>query len=223
MKPHVNVVICTPGHSVMGSYNKALFETIHVLSREKISWAWANDYSSHVGDAREVTLNNGKSNSIADSTPFQNQLTYDKLIWIDSDISWTPEDFLKLYESDKDIISGAYLFSNGEVVAYPKLLGQAYNLNQIEEMKEPVKIEGCGFGFLAVKQGVFESLSRPWFQSTPIKYIDKNGTEIEFMMMGEDLSWCKRVQDKGYEIWFDPTIKVLHHKTMKLTWEGPRP
>jgi GT2 family glycosyltransferase len=38
--------------------------------------------------------------------------------------------------------------------------------------------------------------------------------------MGEDISWCKRVTDLGFNIWFDPRVKVTHHKTMKLTWEG---
>ena len=86
-------------------------------------------------------------------------------------------------------------------------------------MKEPIKIAACGFGFLAVKQGVFESLSRPWFGATMITTEDG----IEFPIMGEDISWCHKVTQKGYEIWLDPTVRLIHNKMMKLTWEGIKP
>jgi len=216
---HVNVIIATPGHSMMSSYVKSLLGLLERLSREKLTWAWSSEYSSMVSDAREMTLNGDNQNDVNEQRPFKGQVTYDKLLWIDSDIAFTPDDAMTLIKSDKDIISGAYLLASGEVTAYKKLLGPGYTFEQVKEMTEPIKIGGCGFGFLAVKSGVFESLSRPWFQSAMIKTDD----EYEFPMMGEDLSWCKRVADLGYDIWFDPTVRVTHHKMMKLTWEGPKP
>lgn len=216
---HVNVIICTPGHSLMSTYVRSLLGLIDRLSQEGLTWAFSSEFSSHVGDAREMTLNGDNQQDISNSKPFKGQFTYDVLLWIDSDITFTPDDAMKLIRSDKKIISGAYLLASGEVLAYPKLLKSGYVFEQVKEMTEPVKIEGCGFGFIAIKSGVFESLSRPWFQSTPVSTDDG----YIFHMMGEDLSWCKRVMDAGFEIWFDPTVRVTHHKTMKLTWEGPRP
>lgn len=215
----VNIIIATPGHSVMSSYVKSLLSLASVFSELGITWLWNSEYSSHVADAREITLSGTTQNNIIDSRPFEGQVDYDKILWIDSDIAFTAEDVLKLINSDKDIISGAYLLSSGEVTAYPELMGKPYNYEQVLNMVEPVKVSGCGLGFVVVKKGVFESLSRPWFQSTMVQ--TKDG--FEFPMMGEDLSWCKRVTDKGYEIWFDPTVRVTHHKTMKLTWEGIKP
>lgn len=221
-KQHVNVIICTPGHSLMSAYNKSLLATVSEISKMGISWAWSNEYSSHVGDAREVTLSGTFQNDPFENRPFIGNVTYDKLFWIDSDIAWTSEDFLKLYNSDKDIITGAYLLATGEVTAYKKLLGNPYVVDEVKSMTEPVKIESCGFGFLAVKSGIFEKLTRPWFQAVPATG-EWNGKDYSFPIMGEDISWCKRVTDLGYEIWFDPTVRVTHHKMMKLTWEGPRP
>ena len=205
---HVNVIICTPGHSVMNAYFKAFLETINELNKRGISWAWSGDYSSHVGDAREIT--------------FHGNVTYDKLMWIDSDIAWKSEDFIKLYESDKDIISGAYLLASGEVVAYKEELGKPYNYEEVLKMDTPVQVSGAGFGFICIKQGVFEKLSRPWFQSTPVT-VKSEGEEFTFQMMGEDLSLCYRAKEAGFKIWFDPTVRVMHHKMMRLTWEGPQP
>lgn len=218
-KPHINVVICTPGHSLMGIYVKSLLALIDRLKQEGLSVAWSNEYSSHVADAREMTLSGTNQNLINENRPFHGNITYDTLLWIDSDIAFNPEDAVKLVKSDKKIISGAYMLASGEVMAYKELLGRAYNYDEVINMTEPVQIAGCGFGFVAVKAGVFESLTRPWFQSALVE--TKDG--ITFPMMGEDLSWCKRATDAGFEIWFDPTVRVTHHKMMKLTWEGIRP
>jgi hypothetical protein len=222
-KPHINLMICTPGHSMIADYVKSILAAGQALNSEGISWGFATGYSSHVGDAREVTLSGTMINQIDNSIPFEGQITYDKLLWIDSDIMFTPDDVFKLYHSDKDIITGAYIIGNGEVTVYPEEGKKGFSISEILEMdKEPVKVSGAGFGFICVKSGVFEKLSRPWFQSTEAE-AELNGKMIKFQIMGEDISWCKRVRNLGYDIWFDPTVKLIHQKTMKLTWEGIRP
>lgn len=219
---HINLAILTPGHSMMASYVDSLLQTFDALSKEGITWTWVNDYASHVADAREVTLAGNRKNDVSDSRPFAGELTYDKLLWIDSDIAWSPKDVLKLYKSDKDIISGAYLFANGTVAAYAEKLGKAYTHAEVAVMTEPFKVKGIGFGFVAIKAGVFELLSRPWFQQAQVTHT-MNGIEYTFPVTGEDLSWCYRVQDLGFDVWLDPEVQVTHHKTMKLTWEGIKP
>jgi hypothetical protein len=216
---HVNVIIATPGHSMMSSYVKSLLQLAGKLNEKGLTFAWSSEYSSHVADAREMTLNGDNQNEIHEQRPFKGAITYDKILWIDSDIAFNPDDAIKLIESDKEIISGAYLLASGEVTAYKKMLGPGYTYDEVKDMTEPVKIEGCGFGFLAVKSGVFENMTRPWFQAAMATTDDG----ITFPIMGEDMSWCKRVTDAGHEIWFDPSVKVTHHKMMKLTWEGPKP
>jgi hypothetical protein len=219
--PHCNVIIATPGHSLMAPYVQSLILTIDRLNHLNIKWTWVNRFASHVGDAREITIGGQDPQDASDSRPLKGQITYDKIIWIDSDIAWTPEDFLKLYEAKEDIYSGAYLQSNGAVMAYPELLKPPYNIDEVKKMKKPVKVAAVGFGFVAVKQGVFESMPRPWFQSVSIKHKVKD-EEVDFPLLGEDYSWCESARRAGFDIWFDPNIKVLHHKTMKMTWEGPR-
>lgn len=218
--PHVNLMICTPGHSMMASYVNSLMAWSTFAAKEQITWGLGTGYASHVADAREIVLSGTKVNSLVDSRPFQGQITYDKILWIDSDIQFTPEDVMKLYKSKKDIITGGYLISNGSVVVYEKMGGVGYTFDQVKNMKEVVKVEGAGFGFICIKRGVFEKLSRPWFQSAPVHVAMEDGSTYTFNMIGEDLSWCQRVLDLGYTIWFDPSVKLTHHKMMKLTWEG---
>jgi GT2 family glycosyltransferase len=219
MIPHVNVIIATPGHSLMGAYVSSLLETNAAMMERGMTWAWTNKYASHVGDAREITLSGTFNNNVNERRPLCGQVTYDKIIWIDSDIAWKPDDFLRLYESDLDVVSGAYLLESGEVTAYPQRWSAGFSHTQVREMSEPVKVYGVGFGFLAVRVGIFEQLSRPWFQSAFVTTQDENGQPYTFPMMGEDLSWCERVHDLGYDIWLDPQVKVTHHKMMTLSWE----
>lgn len=216
---HVNLIIATPGSSLLAGYVKSLLPALGELSKRGITWTYTNGYASHVGDAREVTLSGTQTNNIKNSQPLSGAVTYDKILWIDSDIAFTPEDVIRLYESDKDIISGAYLLPGVCVAAY-KTLGQAgLSYETVMALDDPIKIEGCGFGFLCVKQGVFEKLSRPWFQQV-IHTMELDGEVIDFPLMGEDLSWCKRVQQEGFEIWLDPKVKVTHYKSAQLTWDG---
>lgn len=225
--PHVNLMICTPGHSMMSDYVKSLIAWASKAAEEGITWGFASGYSSHVADAREITLSGTKQNSLIQDKPFEGNLTYDKLLWIDSDIEFLPEDVLKLYHSDKDVVTGGYLLANGDVVVYETLEKGAYKIDEVEKMRDLVEVDGAGFGFICIKQGVFENLSRPWFQSaiTTVKVEDSNNkiTDYTFAMIGEDMSWCQRVKEQGYKIWFDPSVKVNHHKMMKLTWKGITP
>lgn len=221
--PHVNLIIASPGHSMMSSYVKSLLALTQTLNQKGITWAWSSEYSSHVGDAREMTMNGDNQNDPSEQRPFKGQISYDKIMWIDSDIAFTPEDVLKLYYSDYDVVTGAYLLSSGEVVVYDELFGPGHNFEEVLKMTEPKKVFGAGFGFIMVKQGIFEKLTRPWFQSPMASKTMASGETFTFPILGEDLSWCKRVNDLGFEIWFDPTVRVTHHKMMKLTWEGIKP
>jgi hypothetical protein len=221
-KQHINLIIATPGHSVGNYYLKSLFKTVEILGEKKITWAWVNDTSSNVADAREATISGTRINNLEQTEPLNGEITYDKIIWIDSDISWEPEDVIKLYESDKDIVTGAYLLATGEVTVYPKMLDRAMFYEEFLEKKEPFKVDGAGFGFVCIKNGIFEKMSRPWFQSAGITHT-QNGKTFNFNILGEDLSWFSRARELGFEVWVDPDVKVIHNKTMRLTWEGPRP
>lgn len=219
---HVNLIIATPGHSLLAGYVKSLLGTLEVLAQENISVTFANAYASHVADAREITISGTTQNNILESKPLMGAITYDKILWIDSDIMWEPKDVLRLYRSDKDIVTGAYLLADGSTAVHPKMFYPPFSYQDVQNKTELEEIEGCGFGFIAVKHGVFENLPRPWFQSANSD-ITIDGTPYNFNVIGEDLSWCIRVKRLGYKIWFDPSVKVTHHKMYKLTWEGVKP
>jgi hypothetical protein len=199
------------------TYVACLIDTMNYLSSKGITSRWANAISSNIFDAREVTLSGSAEYNYNDSRPFQGTWEYKKLFWIDSDISWKPEDFLKLYESDYDVISGCCRLAFGSLSAYKERYKPILQPEDIKGLTEPFEIASCGFGFVAFKQGVFETLKRPWFGTYMGKApIGENGELKDFEITAEDTALFYKVVDNGFKIYLDPTVHTYHWKTIPL-------
>lgn len=214
-KPHFNVVITTPGHSMSGDYLKSLLFTINVLQANNISWYYQNEYASLVTNAREATITGSRNLEVFNPCPGKGAYTYDKIFMIDSDIVWSPEQFLKLYVSDKDIISGVYYEERGlnAMIHRNKIDCRPMSREEVEYFQKENKVfgvYGIGLGFVCLKSGVFESLKRPWFG------LGKVDQEIDGVIyelpLGEDLFFCERISEKGHQVYVDPNIVVGHIK-----------
>jgi|688.fasta_scaffold17614_8 hypothetical protein len=216
-KPHYNVIIATPGMDMDGGYVRSLTETIAELNKRNISNIWIGDHFSIVNLAREFTLDAGyllDKDEIDYSAkgPIRDTVTYDKIFLIDSDISWTTDQFLKLYYSEKDIVSGLYMTVTGQPTVYPKDK-ESFAKKNLAVDDEIIEVTGFGLGFVCVKSGVFESLERPWFQ---FLYTDRYSPTPKTFMIGEDISWCMRVSELGYILYSDLGVKVKHCKKIFL-------
>jgi hypothetical protein len=218
-KPHFNVVIATPGNGFTPGYMRSILRTTVALAQEGLTWNFVNQGGSLVAMARESTVGGANTNDPTMTQPWGGDFTYDKIIWIDSDIEWMPADFFRLYNSDKDIVSGCYLMEDRHIPIYNQPRGGMMPEEILLQKKEPFKIAGAGFGFLAVKYGVFEKMPRPWFGPVAIPNTDETKeTNPEFILIGEDLSWCTKAINCGFDIWVDPLVRVTHQKTYQLYW-----
>jgi GT2 family glycosyltransferase len=152
--------------------------------------------------------------------PFDGKVEYTHLMWIDSDIIFAPQQFQKLLDADKDIVSGLYLMDNGKQFATVKDWDEEFfkkngyfqflSPDDIKDKKDLIEVSYTGMGFMLVKKGVFESMTYPWF-----KPIEKRiGNMVDFTM--EDVAFCLRANEKGYKIWIDPQIRVGHEKKVIL-------
>lgn len=218
-KPHFNVLIATPANSFTPGYVKSLLRTVSVLDTEGVSWNFLSSGGSLVAMAREETVGGRDTNNPLMREPCSGDFTYDKIIWIDSDIEWDIPDFFALYNSDKDIVSGCYLMEDRHIPIYNQPRGGMMPEQMLLEKTEPFKVAGCGFGFVGMKYGVFEKMPRPWFGPVAIPNTAEDKDENpEFLLIGEDLAWCTKAIKCGFDIWVDPKIRVTHQKTFKLYW-----
>jgi hypothetical protein len=217
-KPHFNVVFATPGNSFTPGYLRSLLLSTNALNQEGLSWNWLNQGGSLVAMARESTIGGYDTNNIEMTQPCSGDFTYDMIMWIDSDISWMPVDLFALYNSDKDIVSGCYLMEDRHIPIYRQPRGGMMPEQMLDDYKKPFKVAGAGFGFIAVKSGVFENMPRPWFGPVAVPSVnEKTGEKTEdFILVGEDLSWCTKAISSGFDIWVDPNVRVVHQKTFPL-------
>ena len=145
MTNHVNVLIATPGRSMEAEYVKSLVETINYLSSNNITFRYLNQYSPQVNMAREATIMDSRYLDAFNKSPVLGQVTYDKIIWIDSDISWDVKDFMSIYNSEKDITSGVYLNEYGIPMFSVEDQGPGMDDKQMAALFNPFVRAGKGF------------------------------------------------------------------------------
>jgi len=208
---HYDIVIATPGSMITGAFVRSLAKTIEVLQEKNISWKFINYESCYIRYAREKIINDTDDGTFDSTTPFSGNFTYNKIMWIDSDIQWEPEHVLSLFYSDRDIITGGYMMVDGRIAVSFDEKTSPYP-NQIPTSRQ-VEVSSCGFGFVCVKKGVFESMPRPWFDS---KIFEKDGILVSGI--AEDSAWCLKARNSGFKIWLDPSVRVIHNKNMSLAW-----
>jgi hypothetical protein len=214
MKPHYNVVIATPAPDFEREYVASLVDTIEHLHAKKITYKFVNQYSSIITFAREGTISDNPKMEITERVPFGDKFTYDKIVSIDSDMSWTVEDFMKLYESDKDIVSGLCANAEGGAVFTP--LDINLSAQDFINETEVFEIFAAGFAFMAIKQGVFESIERPWSELVYVRAHSAVTGEKILIPFGEDYSWFQKAKQAGYKIYMDPTARIGHIKKREI-------
>ena len=195
-------------------YVKSIIETGKVLDAQGISWTYQSEGSSDVAVARELTACGTSKTLGYDVSEFGlGAYTYEKVFWIDSDVAWTPGDFLRLLGSPLDVVGAAAMMDDGETVT-ARLSGVGRNMTRDEVLSQGgvFEVEGIGFSFLSVRQGVFEAIGRPWFKYSDFPILD--GQVV--IHRGEDYSWCDRVRDTGFSIYLDPNVQIAHMKQIGL-------
>ena len=215
--PHYDVVIATPGHSMHKEYVKSLMTTTSYLNSVGKTYHFVNQYSSFVPSARENTATDSYG-ADWEATGFGGgKFTYGRILWIDSDISWTVDNLEVLLSTDLDIVSGMMPVSRDSRIGAMRFneYGHPMSLRGLDFLMEadPFEVDGVSFGFLAVKSGVFEKMSRPWFKIRQTS-IEGVGYAVD---LGEDYSWCVGAKEAGFKIWVHPLVKVEHMKEMVLT------
>lgn len=161
--------IATPMYGGMctGGYTVGLLNTVQVFMQHRVLM-----YYAHMQNESLITR-------------ARNRLAYDflntpdatHLMFIDADISFSPEDIVKMIDADKDIICGLYPKKEINWKAVVKAVQngvpteELYNytgafvvnaVNTDTQIKgtigEPMEIGNGGTGFMLIKRGVFESL-----------------------------------------------------------------
>jgi len=132
----------------------------------------------------------------------------DYLLFIDTDLAFPADSLTKLLAQDKDIIGGLYYSRKAPhlPLAFKLKDGKYHNIMEIPD--EPFQCDSVATGFMLIKKKVIEKFREQLKlkMENPFDFIRRD-KDFE---LGEDMSFCKRAKDLGFEIWCDPTIKLLH-------------
>jgi hypothetical protein len=168
---------------------------------------------SNVAIVRELCLGIAPQDAMTGKhfLPFYGKVDYDRIMWIDSDMIFKPQDFVKLLSHDVDIVSGlckrdpkSYAVTkmvDKPFAQIPGLVDSDITSDKLFEVK------AVGAAFLLVKRGVFETIKRPWFLTTTVAH---SSGAVD--MVSEDVYFSIRAREAGFKIWVDPTVKITHLK-----------
>lgn len=124
------------------------------------------------------------------------------ILFLDADVLPRRNTLKKLLEHDKDIVTGVYNIAQEGKLYWSVSRDETFSAIDLEELpKNPFKVTLCGFGVVLIKTEVFEKLEWPYWENirTP------GGVK-----RGEDLYFCRKARDAGFDIWCDPKVKCNH-------------
>jgi hypothetical protein len=211
------IYILTPGGApTLHSATSRELMTAHLL-REGYQINMNHIYMPIVHHARNVLLANGQ--------PLRNTTRpigsrYDKILFLETDMVFAPEDIERLLMADADIVSGLYPMGPDHpdiaiAGSYTKD-GQEQRLSisaiQKQEGPELFEVDFCGLGIIAIRYGVFESMVCPWFgNDTLYEYgIDMSTVKL----IGDDFGFCRKAKENGFKVHVHRGVRAGHEKNI---------
>jgi hypothetical protein len=180
---------------------------------------------SHIGQLRELMVDGLR----------MSREHHDRLLWIDSDIFWTVEDFCKIIDSPHRITVGAYMISPdgrlsvvkqfasdatetcSEALNWTEPQPQHFHADEIDNLPRYVNTYSSGLGFCSMKRGIFGELEYPYFSN--IEEVNPVTQKIE-ISTSEDCALFLKARRAGIECVFDTTIRLSHVKPQIWSIDG---
>ena len=192
----MNIIVLTPttDGKLETAYVSSLVNTIFLCQKEGINVSYmTNDYEPTLPHSRNVLFKRAI---------YQKP---DAVVWIDSDISWHPNDFLKLVISEHDVIGGTYRKKQNK----EEYVASFYKLDP-----GPVsEVESLGLGFLKMSNKAINAI---WSLSKRYS-ADYEGFRDVFEMeikngqiYTEDTLLSNKLRELGIKTYLDKTITCNH-------------
>jgi len=136
----------------------------------------------------------------------------DEVVFIDGDISWTPEQFMKLISHNVDVVGGAYRKKSFQEEYVVRVLPGETKLKVNKD--KLVEVSGLGTGFVRVSKKVIQEV---YESSKDYKQGDKKSKMVfdiqiaeDGELLSEDIVFSEKIRSLGYNIYLDPYITCGH-------------
>ena len=227
----VKVIFCMPGRTYSREFLLGWTDLIMQASARGHQCMVSQQYTSCVHFARAKCLG-GDVLKGPNQKPFQGQVDYDVIMWIDSDMVFRPDDFFNLLESPHDVTAGLYMMESMKEFAAVKDWDTAHFAEHgsfkflepadLDPESRYLQVAYSGMGWMMIRKGVVEDLKYPWFYG-PLEVISggaerPDGSVAPFIvdMNSEDVSFCKALTAAGHPIHIDTKVRVGHQKALVI-------
>ena len=138
----------------------------------------------------------------------------DRLMWIDADIEFTPDDVAKLWNLDADVAVGIYPQKFLPVVYAVWVNGKQDP--DLDALPNPCEVDFAGTGFMMIKRRALERM----IEAHPeLEYRGVNGPTYHLFgemlteghHLSEDYAFCHRWRALGGTILADTSVRLVHH------------
>lgn len=201
----MKIVVCTPTRDKPHpAYVAALETSIPVLDAAGIE----HGYSTEIGCPYISSAMATCARKALDTKP-------DALIFIDDDVSWTPESLLDLIRCEKDVVGGTYRFKKDDE-EYMGCLGTGPDNRPIGQFGGPLVAKWLPSGFLKITANAVDRFMKaypelncgPAYHPTPDLF---NHGAHEGMWYGQDYAFCRNYAAKCGPVFLLPDLDLDHH------------
>lgn len=168
----------------------------------------------------------GKAESRNKIVDISREMGAEWIVQIDADHSFDSNLVRVLMRiADKDsrpIVTGLYSNTHemreptGEFQVHDAVYGEhesgGYQAIQSPDGVHPFRVDAFGTGVLLTHVSVYDTIPEPWYEERV--FADKPGSRP--VIVGEDISFCRKARECGYELWCDPAAECTHWKTLPL-------
>ena len=126
---------------------------------------------------------------------------YTHVLWLDSDMVFSPELLEDLMFSGKPFVTGIY---HARRKGYASCIFKTVEINKKVERfdkypTETFEIDGCGFGCVLIETAILTDVNR-----------NKGTCFTPLPSYGEDIAFCKRAKELGHKIYCEPSVVCGH-------------
>jgi len=130
------------------------------------------------------------------------------ILFLDADILPRKNTLERLIRHDKDIVMGVYPISQNGSIKWSVSREECFDGIPIEELPRNLfKIKAGGFGVTLIKFEVLQKLEWPYWKNIFVP------GDVE---KGEDIYFCDKAREAGFDIWCDPKVKCNHIRITSL-------
>lgn len=148
----------------------------------------------------------------------------DVVVFLDHDLSFSPESLIKLIESEGMLVAGTYRFKEEPEKYMGAIFSTPSGFPVVRESDGAISASCFPAGFMKITR---EGIARFMLAFPELQYIDEGTLNVDLfnhgvykgVWYGEDYALCRNWLERIGDIWIIPDLNINHH-TEEICYKG---